>query len=317
MKFDLGFGYPICVKEVLDLMYTPRIDNSIMTLDYPQYEGKQELINYIRSLTVKKYIIITNGATQAINIALRSFKKAENRSIVNTNQYTFPYYSFMINKADFEHRNNSIVDFKNSDSVLNLIDMPSNPYGIMHEIKDPFNNTIWDSVYNNKTYVNERINRSVDCRVEVNSVSKMLGISGVRIGWIATDSIADYNLFYKEIQAENCGLSVLSQDLVIDIFNKLDQEAFFTIAQGRVNYNRSEFLKLNSFLDGQDVPSNGMFYCAWVDNKGVDIIDKANVNYITLETELKRKLIRFNLAQNNEVTKKAIKAIQTADKLIK
>jgi aspartate/methionine/tyrosine aminotransferase len=314
MKFDLGFGYPICVKEVLDLLYTPKVVMSpVMDMDYPEYEGKPDLINHIKKLTGKKHIIITNGATQAINIALRVLKKSENREVVVTNKYTFGYYPFMIDKANLTH-----IKTKHSKSqtkVINLIDMPSNPAGDLHDITDPFNNTIHDFVYGSKVYINTPFKPNIKARIEVGSTSKMFGISGVRIGWIATDIEADYKLFYEEIKNENCGTSVLSQDLVVDMLNKLDTDKFMTVAQGRINYNREEFLKLSNFFDGQKVNENGMFNTYWVDNKGLDIIDKSGVVYITLDEESKRKFIRFNLGANNTLTKQAINAIKLTDSI--
>jgi len=315
---NLGWGYPICVKEVLDFKY---ISNSNLSptidMDYPAYEGKEALINQIKNLTGKKYVIITNGATQAINIILRALRKHENKEIVMTNKHTFPYYSGMIHKAGLTQQYITKDTLSIANNVINLIDMPSNPWGKVHEIKDLSNNTIHDAVYNNKIYINSTINRTVNARIEVGSVSKLLGITGARIGWIATNDWLDYSICLEECKLENCGVSVPSQDIIIDIFDRLDLEDFMTIAQGRINFNREEFLKLNAFLDEQVVSTDGMFYCAWVDNKGLDIIDKANVSYIVLEVESNKKLIRFNLAQNNTLTKQAIKAILIADRIIK
>ena len=314
MNINLGWGYPVCVKEVLNSLYTPKlITSSIMDMDYPPYEGKERLTTHIKAITGKKYIITTNGATQAINIVLRALKKSENKSIVVTNKHGFPYYPDMINKAGLIQQ--IVTSDQLSDKVINLVDMPSNPYGIVHEIKDPFNNTIWDAVYNSKVYLNSSFPKIIESRVEVGSVSKMLGITGARIGWIATDNEKDYNLFFEEVKLENCGFSVLSQDLVTDILDKIDLDLFMTIAQGKVNNNREEFLKLSSFFDNQNIPEDGMFYVVSVDHKGLQIIDKSNVTYITLENENNGKLIRFNLAQNNDLTKKAISAIIASDKI--
>lgn len=312
---NLGWGYPICVKEVLDLYYKPNLLLSpVIDMDYPEYAGKDALVEHIKKLTCKQYIVITSGAAQAINIILRSFKQHEpGRITVNTNKHTFPYYSYMIVKAGFKQQ--TIICDTLSNKVLNLVDMPSNPWGLVHKISDPGYNVIWDGVYCSKTYINSTVGKNVSCRAEVGSVSKMFGITGARIGWIATNDYVDYIRFVEECKLENCGVSVPSQDLVIDIFDKVDLPQFTTIAQGRINYNREELFKLNTFLDGQNIPVDGMFYCAWVDNKGLSIIDKALVSYIVLETETNRKLIRFNLAQNNTITKNAVKAILLADSL--
>ena len=314
--YDLGFGFPKAVLEVLEMMYTPRLGINVMDLQYCAYDGKPELIRHIQKLTGKKHVIITNGCTQAINICLRALKRAEGYNSVLTNQYTFSYYLNMIEKAGLNHvKVNDVSTHNNFDKALKLIDMPSNPFGQIHNIVDLYNNTIWDSVYNNKVYINDLTPFTVQARVEVGSVSKLFGVTGVRIGFIATNIESDFNLFYDEVKYENCTLSVLSQDLVIDIFDKLDMDKFMTVAQNRVNCNRDEFMKLNSFFDNQEVAENGMFHVVNVDNKGIDIIDKAGVEYITLDTERNNKLIRFNLAQNNTITKQAIQAIISTDRI--
>jgi aspartate/methionine/tyrosine aminotransferase len=312
--YNLGFGYPTCVLETLDMMYKPIVvQTDILNLEYCEYEGKPDLIKHIQKLTGKKHIIITTGCSQAINIALRALSQAEGFNQVLTNKYTFSYYDNIINKANLEHKKIDDLHKTNITKALRLVDIPSNPYGKIESVHDVYNNTIHDEVYNNQVYINDTTPFTVQARVTVGSVSKLLGLTGVRIGYIATDIESDYNLFYNEVKYENCTSSVLSQDLVTNVFNKLDMENFTTIARGRVNYNREQFLKLNSFFDGQEIPNNGMFYVVEVDKKGLSIINRASVTYITLDSGKNTSLIRFNLAANNTLTKNAVNAIKIND----
>ena len=103
----------------------------------------------------------------------------------------------------------------------------------------------------------------------------------------------------------------------LDILMKTDMDKFHRTANMRINMNRGEFLKLQGFFDGQIIPQDGMFFPAWVNDKGIKIIERANVKFIKLDTLGDSTLIRFNLAQNNKITRDAIKAIKTSDRIKK
>jgi aspartate/methionine/tyrosine aminotransferase len=318
MTWNLGWGEPVCVRETLDEMYLAKpLKTSLKDMSYPAYEGQPALVDHIKKMLGYKYIIVTNGTTSSINIVLRALAKAESRCVVVTEKPHFPFYPNIIEKCGYIHKTGILTDNTISVQKLILADVPSNPWGKLYNVDNSHNNVIWDSVYANKVYLNTKIPFAVSHRVNVGSFSKMLGITGLRIGWIGTDNENDFKLFQAENLYETCGISIPSQDLVTDILNTVDIKRFYLKAQGRVNQNREEFLKLNSFFDGQEIPVNGMFYPVWVNNSAIKIIDRANVQFITLNTEGDSTLIRFNLAQNNKITQGAVKAIKTADRLKK
>jgi aspartate/methionine/tyrosine aminotransferase len=321
-KYDLGWGNPIAVAEALDRCYTPKlVCTKIMDLSYPPKDGLPSLVKWLKNFTGYKHIIITNGAMGAINIVLRALRASENRCICATNELAFPFYKNIIGKCNYFHNTNyneANYRMKNIDA-LRLIDIPSNPFGKIEKVENPLNNVIWDSVYNSPIYVNsttpEIIKRMVAHRVNIDSFSKRFGIPGLRLGWIGTNSTTDYDLFSTEGLYDTHGVSLSSQLMMMDILENINMSRFENIAKSKINYNREEFELLGNLFSGQEVPVNGMFYAINVDNKVCKLLDKAEVGYIILPNINDLKTIRFNLTQNNELTKKAIRAIIKADKI--
>lgn len=317
-KFRLSFGDPVVVREVLNSLYTPKLNlSAINEMGYPPYEGLPELVSQLKKMLNYNYVLVTSGTTSSLNFVLSALQRNEGRNIAVTNMHYFPYYPDIIKHANYVQEISPFEKPLSEEKKVHLVDIPSNPWGNIMSIKDLYNNVVWDSVYANPVYINTNIAFQIEHRVNVGSFSKMLGLAGLRIGWIATNNEEDYNLFYNEIKYKSCGTSTIAQDLIIDILQKLDMDSFLATARTKVNYNREEFLKLSSFFDGQVIPVNGMFYPVWVDDKGLAIIERAGVQCITLETKGNKSLIRFNLAQNNTITQKAVKAIKTADRIKK
>lgn len=317
IKYPLGWGETVCVREALDAYYKGDIKFDIRGMAYCDYNGLPELVEKLKALLGYKHILITAGTTQSINVVLRALQRAEGRNICVTDDFYFPFYPDMISKNNYEHKKGLFKNTDSPDKKLILIDVPSNPWGHVYSIKTVYNNVIWDSVYANPVYMNNTVIPHIDHRVNVGSFSKWLGLTGLRVGWIATNSEEDFKLFFDELKFEACTISVPGQVLLNDILNKVDLEKFSHAANLRVNMNREEFSKLATFFDNQPVPKNGMFYTVRVTDKGRSIIEKAGVGFIELERGNNESLIRFNLAQNNKLTRDAVKAIKTADRLKK
>lgn len=313
--FDLGWGEPVCVRQALKTLYTPKNKIDILSMGYAPDDGNELLIyliqEYLRETTgiSYKHVIITNGTTPAINVVLRVLKK-EGISTIATNKYYFPYYSQIISKNGLKHR---LKYVNNGIDTVNLIDYPSNPKGYMD--KRFFNSdfSVWDSVYYNPVYVNSLTLNTPNHRVNVGSLSKVFGLTGLRIGYIATNRDDDAVLFSNENLYESCTISVPSQDIATDILYNLDIELFFKKAKASVNNNRETLSKIEYLLDGQKVPKNGMFYSAYADSKALEIIDCADVKYVVLSDDKDGIHIRFNLAQDNIITNNAVKAIKRKD----
>jgi aspartate/methionine/tyrosine aminotransferase len=322
IEYDFGWGEPFCVREALKHYYiNPMRSCNIDDMGYSPDPGNEKLIDYTRRFIEQttgiryNHIIITHGTTGAINIVLRVLAR-EGRNICYTHKYYFPYYPQIIEKNGYKHETGLYrqhqEQLKHSNTV-GIVDSPSNPTGDLLLYSDISNNIIWDSVYHNPVFVND-IPVKPDHRVNCGSYSKVFGLTGARVGWIATNSESDYEEFLAENLYENCTMSVNSQKLIIDILEKMDLDNFLRSAKYRINNNREQFDRICYLFDGQAVPNNGMFYAAWATPYTCKLLDKLGVGYVKMDQEDKNKYLRFNLAQTNELTKKAVRYIMKEDR---
>jgi len=324
-EFKFCWGEPYCIRNALKYYYKcSQISFNLDSITYQAYEGNPELLvntkEFIKKTTNLDYrfIIITQGATGAINIVLRSLynKYGFNRCL--TNKYYFPYYPKIIEKNKYIHDIKLDHDYENYlkiSNVLGLVDSPSNPTGSMTSFLDTNNNIIWDSVYHNPVFVNSSP-KNPEHRVNCGSYSKAFGLTGARIGWIATNDENDYNLFKDENTYENCSLPYFSQAFISDVMKNTDIDSFMQHSKHLVNNNREMFHKISYLFDGQLVPEDGMYYSAWTTPHTIQLLDKLNVKSIKMDISGKDEFLRFNLAQMNEVTKEAINLILKEDSIL-
>jgi len=321
--YDFAWGEPYCVREALKHHYKRKMFQSIDIdkMGYSPNNGHIELVKITKQFLKEstnidyKHVIITNGTTGSLNIVLRALKRAEMKDVCYTHRYNFPYYDQIIEKNGYTHRRGLYKEHEehlSSNNVVGLVDSPSNPEGDLLLYSDKNNNIIWDSVYHNKVFINQ-IPVKPDHRVNCGSYSKVLGLTGVRIGWIATNSDADFKIFESESLYENSAVSCLSQDFILDVLNNTDLDNFMRSARYRVNNNREMFDKIVYMFDGQFVPKNGMFFSAWTTPYTVNLLNKLGILYIKLDEDGKNQYLRFNLAQTNEITKKAIRYLLKED----
>lgn len=312
---DLSWGEPVCVRETLNTLYKPfnTVLLNLEALKYPEENGEKELVGLLKKLVKKTTghsydnLIITNGCNQALNIVLRSVKASYSRpNTVKINEFTYPYYNEIILKNDCK----PVVDAKKTD--LQIIDSPSNPEGKVNDQKVLGGTVVWDSVYHNpiymsKFYKDEIPNHDIIC----GSLSKITGLTGLRLGFIAFDSFR-FNSLNQESRFENNGVSLLSQSLAIDILKNTDLEEFFKLAKIKVDHNREEIAKLESLFP-YEVAENGSFYFTLMDDSLEKLLKKSKVMYYPFFSG-KDKYARFNLAQNNDLTRKAVKSILNTDR---
>jgi aspartate/methionine/tyrosine aminotransferase len=321
-EFDFSWGEPFCVREALQHYYKRKLVNpvNVQGLNYCLDDGLPDLVRLTRQFLKEttgieyKYILITNGTTGALNVVLRSLKQ----KVCFTHKYHFAFYPHIITKNGYEHKtglyNDHEANLKTEGSVA-IVDSPSNPEGDLLLYSNANNSIIWDSVYHNSVYINT-IPVNPEHRVNCGSYSKVLGVTGARIGWIATNNEMDYLSFKDENLYESCTISVPSQNLIVDILNNTDLENFMRAAKYRINNNRELFDRITYLFDGQMVPENGMFYCAWTTPYTQKLLNKLGVKTVILEDSGSYKFLRFNLAQTNDVTEKMIRFILKEDVIV-
>lgn len=317
-KFNFGWGNPYFLLEILEgmVLNTQRVD--VSSLIYGPYEGTPELIEathkVIAQTTGQKYkhILITNGASSAVNILLRRFK-AQGGQAVYTTQYGYPSYEEMIKRAGLlrvRGLDSMPVDLEIGRQLrIRLIDSPENPMGNQYLGGDSAND-IWDGVYHNKIYT-QKPHFQPKHKYFVGSYSKLLGVAGARIGFIATDDPFAYEALLTESRNELTGISRLSQNFIVSMLKTLDLDRFMGAGYRDLCYNKERFQEIEYLFDGQPVNETGMFYCVKADPKAINILDKASVEYVRLDDET----IRLSMGQKKLVVKNGIKAILKEDEI--
>ena len=314
--FSFGWGNSVAVREALLLKNGPWFSSlkELEAMDYPPNEGLPELIALTKKLTKEhyfgdfKYVAVTGGAHHAIATILRAFRSEFISASIGKTHFSF--YPRLIEKENYTIFTDNVVGKK----ILNIIDSPSNPKGFLTTYDSILSdNILWDAVYNNGIFNKlPGINPGNNSRFFVGSFSKFTGLNGIRLGWIGCNSLEDFNKIHTEIVNDTLGISVPSQNLMIDILKDVDIDDFVLRAAAKIDNNRGEMLKLEKFLQ-VPVPVNGMFYLGKMDKDATSLFKKAGVDYIEGSTCGAPGYGRLNLAQNNNYTKEMVKAVLLSD----
>ena len=317
-ELDLGWGDPHFLLEILGKTYSPPMGSSLapQNCTYAPECGDETLLRYVRDITEHttglkyKYYLITNGATQALNTVMRVWKDRYCHKNVVTSQLGYPYYPDMVGKTDLNYVKTDLKTYEADEKDIILVDSPSNPLGDQ-SARTFFTNTVWDAVYHNQIYNACPAIKPVH-KAYVGSFSKLLGLTGARVGWIATNDICEFDDFRRDSLMENATVSKLSQKYVKNVLEGIDLIEFMRLGKNSLDQNREELQKLSSLL-GSNVQEKGMFYSAEVDLKMYELFQRAEVKFVPLSYDDKL-LIRLNIGQTNDILKKAVKAIQKTDR---
>jgi aspartate/methionine/tyrosine aminotransferase len=312
IKFDCAWGNPYFLLDILKYSTPSIFQHNISDMAYGPYEGNSELIEKTHGVIFKttgqkyKYILITNGASGALNLILRRFK-AKGGEKVYTTQYGYPSYEGFIKRAGLD-RIRSLKAYVESEKGIRLIDSPENPSGEQYIIGYSTSD-IWDSAYNSQIYT-KWTGIIPGHKIMVGSYSKLLGIAGARVGYIATNDLLTYEDLKEESRSEYTGTSKPGQNMVSQILDNLDLIQFMKYGSRDLCYNKEEFQKIEYLFDGQKINEVGMFYCTKADPKAIKLLDRVGVGYVVLDKDT----IRLSMGQHLKITKECIGAILKGDK---
>lgn len=327
MKYDLAWGNSVAVREAFLKTYNqiPLIFSagSMMRFDYPTHCGDPKLVEMTRAVIKRqvkqeyKHVFIVNGATGGCVIALRAFKQQGFTMCMTRKAPYYVRYPKMIEATGLKHISDKKDGWEDCLEV-HLVDMPSNPLGLMTDIYPEYHESpvILDAVYLNNVYMNPIQVTTIPHDVMVGSYSKLLGINGIRLGWLATNDDLLAARFTELITSEYCGLSTASQEIIKSALTDLRWDMFESYARFKMDINREAWSKLEKFFGDKPVSNNGMFYYAPMDQKCQDLLTKAGVNWTkgsAMGTD--DSFGRINLGQDNKTVGDAVKAILAEDKI--
>lgn len=310
---DLSFGEPKVVMNALFRQLNRFGDPFKMpTLyDLPKWEyqpaaGSPDLVKILE----KKYderVIVCNGAKQALAAAMYAFKQRGYNDIF----FEWPYYPANPGLAESVGLTWSPEDKASS----LLITSPNNPDGRNHSNLDLINwrckgPMIHDAAYYTDIYLPDDQMTLPMGDIQVFSMSKMYGLSGLRIGYAVCHNEKYYTDMVNYIEMTTAGVSTASQDIArnIEMFfrdnpsylKEFNREARASIASARKELDRLD----PDVLEMVPCQSNSMF--GWF-RAGPALDAKAAKVYI-LPGELfgQPGYMRMNIAHPPEVIREAV-----------
>lgn len=325
MEFNLAWGHSVAVRQAFLETYHGNMivfsHDALMKFDYPTHEGDAELVEITRNVIRRqvgrsyKHVLLTNGATGGVVISLRAYFEQGKSWCLTRKAPFYVRYPDMIAASGLTQVDESGYLPDEINTVV-LVDIPSNPLGIRTPIEwYPSMPTILDGVYYSPIYM-PRLEHLPEHDVMVGSYSKLLGLNGIRIGWIATDDSLLYERLKVLVASEYCGLSIPSTEIIKNTLFEFNWDQFERSAKSRLDCNREEWSKLERFFGGTEVVPVGMFYYAPMDRKCKSLMEESNVIW-TKGSDLGTHdgFGRFNLGQDPALIKRAVQEILIQDRI--
>jgi aspartate/methionine/tyrosine aminotransferase len=328
-KHDFSWGDTRGIREIMikRAPFLQTLTSPWELFGYPPHDGLPELRieieKLILDLTGKKYthILITGGATHALNAYAIATKNRFTQHLC-TNSLYFSRYPGIATNTGLIHRP---IDSFYSESMfdIRIVDSPSNPLGQMSTLQSTISEkVVWDAAYYSPTYCGRGPRNNLRCHpaipaheAMVGSLSKLTGLNGLRIGWLATNKDTIYDKALEYVTSNLCGVSYPSQFSATQILKRVNMPEFYLDSKDLLDSNKEELSKLDYLFGNQVIPDIGMFCLLEVDDKLKKLFEKASLKVMP-GTSMgdTRDSVRFNLANSVQSTKDMVKDVLKADK---
>ena len=317
---DCSIGEPHIVREIFASIFDitqytlPNVEGMF---EYPEPKGYKPLV----SLLEDKYqapIIITNGAKNALGASFYALKKMGK---FNVGMRT-PYWA-LIPPLVKAHGLNPLPSYVGADA--NLLLLPNNPDGftstpeaiqrfseVCKERKVPL---IHDAAYYTKTYMPIHYPLNTVGDIQIYSISKMLGLSGLRIGFVVCPNVEFYKYIQEYMETMTVGVSIVSQMFSYDLLKRMYSspaltKRFEVLSSIALYESKKIFKQINPEI--LEVDSNlehvaGMF--GWFKVGPKADFSKAKINIIDGTLFGKPGMVRINLAFNQEIIQEIVSRI--------
>lgn len=331
-QHDLTWGESVAVREAfLDQNKLCSVQfglKELLEMDYTPFSGDEVLIDHTRKIIKRqtgmsyKHVFLTNGASGGCTVALRAYGKLGYDTVVTNPAPFFTLYPAMADAAGLTHMTRKPIKNSWDPGSVFLLDTPANPSGKHVSVPDWAQNkrVIWDSVYHSRVYCGV-LPPPPNHDIAVGSYSKLTGINGIRLGWIATNHDLEASIVEELIAPEYCGLSKPSMAILSSLLYRFNirpdyWSSFEKQARYKLDCNRTEWARLEKYFGNSPVPTNGMFYYGPMDEGCKRLMEKAGISYKPgSECGHSDDFGRFNLGQKNEIIASAVKNVLKMDKI--
>jgi aspartate/methionine/tyrosine aminotransferase len=313
---DLKFGDPVLLREQLKNFHTL----SEFSLGYRMDdECEKSIIKWVKSYYKRnfnleyKHVILTHGANGGLHMLINVLKSSKDLFVIN--DLAFGWYEKLLKMENvIYYKSPKLSEEEPFFNAIYIMDNPNNPWGELNiNLSLPSSGVIWDSVYASPIFVQGPL-RAPPHTMMVGSLSKMFGLSGLRIGWVGVNDDFLADKLKQTALTAYCGLSTPSLEIADNLLRDIDLKHFEYLSKMALDDSRDKFNKLRNIF-GLDAPNNGMFYMGNLDSSNQKLLEKAEVNGLKLTTIDGQDYIRFNMADSSLNTKNAIKAILKADSI--
>jgi aspartate/methionine/tyrosine aminotransferase len=142
------------------------------------------------------------------------------------------------------------------------------------------------------------------------SISKTLGLPGLRLGWVSTDSEDIASSLGHYVSNTYVGLSSVSQGIAEEVLQSIDLDKFEDRASGYLNDNRFEVQKILTKFGQGSVPTRGMFALVQLGKAERAALKRANVKWQCGSSWGEDdSWARLSLGQSREVVRLAVKEV--------
>jgi aspartate/methionine/tyrosine aminotransferase len=310
---DVSVGEPHLVRDTLIEVF--QIDGEFKIahlkkedLIYPAPAGYQPLVKHLENKHGAP-VIITNGAKQALGAVFYALKKLGHNNVSMKDPYwaLVPPLARMHGLEVWLHEPNP--DNKSPYVLL----APNNPDGACaspDQLKEqakaykenniPF---IHDAAYYTHIYLPGTHTLPAVGDVQIYSISKMLGLSGLRVGYAVCPNPEYYKLIQEYMEAMTVGVSIASQTWLYDLLDRRMRsfptlvEKFEGICSMALEENKKLCLQINPEV--LEVPADivntpGMF--GWFKVGPKADFTKSKINFIDGALFGRVGMVRMNLA---------------------
>lgn len=325
---DVSVGEPHVVRENLVKIFdlsVYEVPNVPHMYEYPMPNGYKPLVQLLEDKHHAP-VIITNGAKQALGACFYALKQMGKNDVLMRQ----PYWALIPPLAQM-HGLSCVFDdaschsgVPSADSVLCL--SPNNPDGwtisnegmkalaqALHEEGIPF---IHDAAYFTPCYLNSST-YPVFGDVQIYSISKMLGLSGLRLGYVVCHSTEFYKLILNYMENMTVGVSLMPQIFLHDLMRRM--KSYPTLTQqfeGQSYYDLQESKKIIRKVDPEILEVNtdieqqaGMF--GWFKVGPKANFAKSKINVINGELFGGPGMVRMNLGFNASIMEEIVQRLNS------
>jgi len=322
---DMSVGEPHVVRDTLLKVF----DLSVWELpqvahmyEYPASTGYAPLVKLLEDKH-QAPVIITNGAKQGLGAVFYALQKMGKECVAMKT----PYWCLIPPLARIHGLESTFGEANVQSGDPYLLLAPNNPDGQVataQELKGlstsykaanvPF---IHDAAYYTRSYMPHEHTLPTIGDVQIYSISKMLGLSGLRIGYVVCPNVEYYKLIQLYMEAMTVGVSIVSQMVAEHILHRM--HGYPTLAEAFENQVSSALetsKKLIKHVDPEilEVSDNfektaGMFGWFKVGPKA-DFI-KSKVNVIDGSLFGAPGMVRMNLAFPSDKIEEIVKRLNS------